>query len=263
MSHLRYLLAEATDVPDGDTWLALSEAAFQQTLHIPHRRADWRLGRWAAKKALAAWLGQSVAPERIAIHPAPDGAPEMLLDGGAAPVALSYSHRAGRALCMLAPLGTTLGCDLELIEPRTDAFVADYFTAAERDLVTQASSTERPLLANLLWSAKESALKALRTGLRMDTRSVEVDLEDWRVEGSQPWKPLRVRLVETGKIFQGWWRREEDSLLTLCASPAQREPALPARNFPFIVPPRCPPRDPRPVFLMAFNETPPSPPAPG
>jgi len=225
MIHLRYLLAEATDVPDGDTWLAPSEAAFQQTLHVPHRRADWRLGRWAAKKALAAWLGQPIAPDRIAIHPAPDGAPEMLLDGAAAPVALSYSHRAGRALCALASPGTILGCDLELIEPRTDAFIADYFTAAERDLVTQAPSPDRPLLANCLWSAKESALKALRTGLRMDTRSVEVDLEDWRAEGSQPWNPLRVRLVETGEIFQGWWRREGESLLTLCASPPPGEPA--------------------------------------
>ena len=31
--------------------------------------------------------------------------------------------------------------------------------------------------ANLIWSAKESALKVLRTGLRADTRTVEVVLE--------------------------------------------------------------------------------------
>jgi len=220
---IRYLLTEGAEVPAGDTWLAPSEAAFQQTLHIPHRRADWRRGRWAAKKALAAWLAQPIAPGRIAIHPAPDGAPEMLLDGAAAPVALSYSHRAGRALCMLAPQGTVLGCDLELIEPRTDAFVADYFTAAERDFVAASPETDRPLLANLLWSAKESALKALRTGLRMDTRSVEVELENGLCAGSI-WQALRVRLVATDEIFQGWWRREGDSLLTMCASPAQGEP---------------------------------------
>jgi 4'-phosphopantetheinyl transferase len=222
---IRYLLADSTTVPDGDAWLAPSEAAFQQTLHIPHRRADWRLGRWAAKKALTAWLKQPIAPEHIAIHPTPDGAPEMLLDGAPAPVVISYSHRAGRALCMLAPPGTVLGCDLELIEPRTDAFVADYFTAAERDLVTTSPETDRPLLANLLWSAKESALKALRTGLRMDTRNVEVELENGSRNGSG-WQALRVRLVETGEVFQGWWRREGDFLLTLCASPPPGEPAL-------------------------------------
>jgi 4'-phosphopantetheinyl transferase len=222
---IRYLLTEGAEVPDGDTWLAPSEAAFQQTLHIPHRRADWRLGRWAAKKALAAWLAQPIAPDRIAIHPAPDGAPEMLLDGAPAPVALSYSHRAGRALCALAPPGTVLGCDLELIEPRTGAFVADYFTAAERDLVVASPETDRPLLANLFWSAKESALKALRTGLRMDTRSVEVDLENGSWDGSG-WQALRVRLVATGEVFQGWWRREGDYLMTICASPASEEPAL-------------------------------------
>jgi len=219
----RYLLAEAAEVPDGDAWLAPTEAAFQRTLQIPARRADWRLGRWAAKQALAAWLGRAVAPDRIAVHPAPDGAPEILLDGEPAPVALSFSHRAGAALCMLAPEGTTLGCDLELIEPRSGAFVEDYFSAAERSLAAAAPESARPLLANLLWSAKESALKALRTGLRLDTRSVEVDLGPGPYEGAA-WQPFRVRVVLTGEVFQGWWRRQGDHLLTVCASPAPEAP---------------------------------------
>ena len=161
---VRYLLVPIAEVPDGDDWLEPSEAAFQQSLHVPHCRSDWRLGRWAAKKALAAWLGYPIPPDRIAIHPAPDGAPEILLDGEPAPAALSFSHRAGRALCMLAPEGTVLGCDLELIEPRSEAFIQDYFTANEQARVAASPETDRPLLANLLWSAKESALKALRTG---------------------------------------------------------------------------------------------------
>jgi 4'-phosphopantetheinyl transferase len=219
----RYLLAEAAEVPADDTWLAPSEEAFQRSLHIPHRRADWRLGRWAAKRALAAWLGHAIEPDRIAIHPAPDGAPEILLDGDPAPVALSFSHRAGRALCLLAPEGTILGCDLELIEPRSEAFIDDYLTAAESARVTAALEPDRPLLANLYWSAKESALKALRTGLRLDTRSVEVDLGPGPHEGAE-WQEFRASLVETGEVFQGWWSRQGDFLLTMCASPPPTAP---------------------------------------
>jgi 4'-phosphopantetheinyl transferase len=222
---VRYLLVPVAEVPDGDDWLAPSEATFQQSLHVPHRRSDWRLGRWAAKKALAAWLGRPIPPDRIAIHPAPDGAPEILLDGEPAPVALSFSHRAGRALCMLAPEGTVLGCDLELIEPRSKAFIQDYFTAHEQARVAASPETDRPLLANLLWSAKESALKALRTGLRMDTRSVEVELAEGPQKGSD-WQGFRAHVVETGEVFEGWWLRQGDHLLTLCASPVPQAPEL-------------------------------------
>lgn len=159
----RYLLVTAAEVPAGDLWLAPSEAAFQQSLHIPH-------------------------------------------------------HRAGRALCMLAPPGTVLGCDLELIEPRSEAFVQDYFTAAESALVTAAPEAVRPLLAKLLWSAKESALKALRTGLRLDTRSVEIALDEKALD-RPGWKPFRARLAATDEVFAGWWSRRDDLILTLCASP--------------------------------------------
>ena len=67
-----------------------------------------------------------------------------------------------------------MGCDLEMIEPRSDAFVADYFTVEEQALVARASAADRSRLLALLWSAKESALKALRAGLRLDTRCVIV-----------------------------------------------------------------------------------------
>ena len=64
--------------------------------------------------------------------------------------------------------------------------------------------TARDLLANLVWCGKESALKVLRTGLRRDTRSVEVSFpEGGAVDG---WAPMSVRAVE-GTVFPGWWQR--------------------------------------------------------
>ena len=88
--------------------------------------------------------------------------------------------------------GAELGCDLEIIEPRSDAFVADYFTTEEQALIARASAADRPRLLALLWSAKESALKALHEGLRLDTRCVIVSPfdESFDLNG---WSPLRVR----------------------------------------------------------------------
>ena len=74
----------------------------------------------------------------------------------------------------MAAADGVLGCDLEVIEPHSDAFITDFFTAEEQALITKASAEDRFLVATLLWSAKESALKALHAGLRLGTLSVAV-----------------------------------------------------------------------------------------
>lgn len=216
-----WLHAEIGEVPEDDGWLSPAERQRLDTLHLPWRRADWRLGRWAAKKAVEAHLGNPSGP--IEIRPASDGAPEAFLAGAAAPVALSLTHRAGRAVCAVAPAGCQLGCDLEIIEPRSDAFVLDFFTPAEQDLVEKAPPEDRPEIANLIWSAKESALKALREGLRRDTRSVEITLQDG---GDGGWSPFTAACTETLQTFHGWWRQEGDLLLTVAAAPS---PAVPVQ----------------------------------
>jgi 4'-phosphopantetheinyl transferase len=70
----------------------------------------------------------------------------------------------------------------------------------------------------LIWSAKESALKALREGLRLDTRSVVVSLLEGTSD-SVPWRPLQVRCPDNS-IFRGWWRNTNRVLRTLVAYPA-------------------------------------------
>jgi 4'-phosphopantetheinyl transferase len=106
-----------------------------------------------------------------------------------------------------------IGCDLELVEPRSANFVQDYFTSAEqRTVANPPFDASADLLANLIWSAKESTLKVLRTGLRRDTRSVEVTLSG----ASQPqgWRPLETS-TEEGGHFPGWWRRYGSFLLSV------------------------------------------------
>ncbi len=62
----------------------------------------------------------------------------------------------------------------------------------------------------------------LRTGLRRDTRSVEVSFpEGGAVDG---WAPMSVRAVE-GTVFPGWWQRFGAFVLTVAAT----EPFAPPR----------------------------------
>jgi 4'-phosphopantetheinyl transferase len=211
-----WLACDAAQVPSDDDWLTPAERAHLAALHIHRRRAEWRLGRWTAKHAVALADGRgALTLDRIAIIATESGAPLALIDSTPARCAISISHAAGRGLCVVGPSAVALGCDLERVEPRSAAFVADYFTAAERAVVEQAASDQRACLATLIWSAKEAALKALRDGLRLDTREVEVKLASGvRVEG---WRPLLITHPPSGQRFDGWWRHEGDLVATVAA----------------------------------------------
>lgn len=218
-SGLRFLSQGMGDAPASDEWLSPLEAGYVGRLRFAKRRTEFRLGRWTAKKALALYLGRADAPAELAsvvIDRAPDGAPAPFVDGRPAEAYLTMTDRADQAVCVVGPPGTRLGCDLELVEPRSAAFVADYLTVAEQQLVAGAGPGEaRDLLANLVWCGKEAALKVLRTGLRRDTRSVAVTLPAGPPVAG--WSPLVVRSVEGG-VFPGWWQRFGSFVLTVAAT---------------------------------------------
>lgn len=236
-----WLKQTEADVPTDDDWLGTNEAACLNTLRIPKRRADWRLGRWTAKRAVSIYLHAPSDPRafaRIEVRPAASGAPEIFRVDQPAAVTISLSHRSGTAMCAVAQPHTELGCDLEAIEPRSDAFGADYFADDEQALIARAGAADRFRLVALLWSAKESALKAVREGLRLDTRSVIVSLlgsfpnsapdeepADSMLHYRLNWRPLEVR-CNSSQILQGWWQQEGNLLQTLVAAPAPARPIL-------------------------------------
>jgi len=210
-----YHAAGEHEVPDHDDWLTPVDAARFAKMRFTKRRDESRLGRWTAKGAVARALDRPVehaSLRAISIRNAIDGAPEAFIDDVPAGVAISMTDRAGWAVCLVAEGAEALGCDLELVEPRSQRFVDDYFTPREQALVA-AAPDDHDLLANLVWSAKESALKVLRQGLRLDTRTVEVALHDDEVG---PWRALEVATAD-GERFGGWWVRHGDFVLTCCA----------------------------------------------
>ena len=138
---MEWATADARDVPMGDDWLGRRERQALAALDGERRRAEWRLGRWAAKQLVGS---------DVEVLPAPDGAPEAWCGETRLPVALSIAHRRGRALAAVAE--HAVGCDLEPL----------------RD--------DRDVVAFVAW---EAAAKALRRGL-LDAGRPSVRVDDWR-----------------------------------------------------------------------------------
>jgi 4'-phosphopantetheinyl transferase len=239
------------------------------TLKVEKRRRDWLLGRWTAKHLVQGYLAQSAGAvpllDEIQIANADDGSPYCLLRGGnesanepageplrRLPVSLAVSHSHGYAFCALCheteidvnplapadaagqnPTGArwSLGCDIEWIEHREQSFVSDFFTAQEIRDVMGTPVEHRDCRVTAIWSAKESVLKSLRTGLRIDTRRIECRfaLDDWL---PREWSPLTV-MIDAGLVEQfpgawyAWWQVQEGFVLTMAlheaGSPGQAD----------------------------------------
>lgn len=202
------------DVPDSGDWLHPNEKQVAAGFKFPKKRNDWLLGRWTAKTAVKSFLADSpdlTFPE-IEIRSAEDGAPEVFFQNQRLPVFISLSHSNGVGFCTISEPGTELGCDLEKVEPRSEHFIRDYFTEKEKALVDH-SPDQKEVYANLIWSAKESALKALRSGLRLDTRLVQVSFQ--MAGDLKEWQSLRVEAKNADKTFFGFWRLRGKFVLTV------------------------------------------------
>jgi 4'-phosphopantetheinyl transferase len=214
-----------------------SEQAQLDAFRVVKRRRDWLLGRWTAKHLIQQYLFATTATHHslpaILILPASDGAPYASLlttpvSEPASRLSLSISHSADRSFCALTDEpGATVGADIERIEPREPGFVEQFFTPAEIAAVRAAPPDQRDMLITAIWSAKEAVLKALRVGLRADTRHLTCTMANVSaLEGS--WNPFLVEFNTPGfASFQPsqltcWWQTMSDFILTLacCQPPA-------------------------------------------
>jgi 4'-phosphopantetheinyl transferase len=230
--------------------LNAEETAVFNGFSVLKRRQDWLLGRWTTKLLLQEivrqQLGRVVPLAAIAILPGPDGAPRVTLSPTGIDLSLSFSvsisHSHGLGFCAaVSPSDWPLGADIELIEPRSPNFAANFFTAEERAQVRAAGLTGRETLVTAVWSGKEAALKAVRLGLRSDTRAVSchfsgeraavlsdgqwgglVKEAGWKA-GAAPWRPFAIRWQEPAARAQhpplrGWWIVRNNHVLTLATA---------------------------------------------
>jgi 4'-phosphopantetheinyl transferase len=214
-------------IPAGEAWLREPERQRLAHLRFTKRRSEYLVRRLAGKVAVATVLGlgdDAATLGRIGVLNKPTGAPYVTVDDQPAGLEVSLTDRAGWAVCVVGRSGRELGVDLEIVEARSPGFVTDFLAPDERSTVaawSDASPGAGDLAANLIWSAKESALKVLHVGLGVDTRTVEVRLSPLRrPTPSTPasgWAPLSVT-VESATM-PGYWRRDGLFVLTVVTAP--------------------------------------------
>jgi 4'-phosphopantetheinyl transferase len=228
-THAYWLEQTEADVPLSSHWLSAEEMSRFANLSFEKRQRDWRLGRWTAKRAVASCLQVPNDVDLLAeieIRAAPSGVPYVFFFNQPAAVSISLSHCAGSALCVVGSSQASLGCDLELVEPRDKSFLTDFFTENEQNLLAQAPADEQPVLATLLWSAKESALKALHVGLRIETTCLDVSPTYTAECRTGPvhetadiaWFPLSLQRND-GQILGGCWRCDNNMVRTVVFEP--------------------------------------------
>jgi 4'-phosphopantetheinyl transferase len=216
------LLTAARELPPDDDWLRPAEQATLRGLRWPERRRDLRLGRFAAKRALALFAGCEGALDqrRFEVRPGPGGAPRAFRDEAPLAVALSLSHSDGWAAAAVQRGSGALGCDLERIAARSPAFLGGYLTSKEREFVGKGPEGERPLRATLVWSAKEAVMKALAEGLRLAPASVEVVPATGPVSEAG-WRRFFVSAPDTAAGLPGFWRTVRELVLTVAGGPGE------------------------------------------
>ncbi len=237
--------------PAPPAWLGPAERQRAETLRVEKRRGDWLLGRLAAKRLVARILAEVVrmdlALEDFDIVADHSGAPVVrLADGGTLPVGVSISHSEGTAFCAAwadSGTGISVGADLERIAPRASAFVQDFFRPAEIETWNGLpEGPSRDTFATAVWSAKEAVLKALRLGLTVDTRSVEILLSGEDAVGVRGlprpdgggWKDFAAccsPLIPGGeRPLAGFWQEKDGFVLTVAIAGSEPAPDLQLRD---------------------------------
>lgn len=230
---MQWLSRGEPHLPEGTGWLTPFEARRAASMRYTKRRTEYLVRRLTAKHAVLStvgWEADVATLARVSVPNRLTGAPYVEIDGEPLGLDVSLTDRAGWGVCLVGSDIGAVGCDVEIVEPRSAGFVSDFLTPAERDVVGDAGDEEqRQVLANLFWSAKESALKVLRTGLRRDTRTVQVELDDPGMRTHGQWSPLRVVSTHAAgqAVMPGWWLRDGVWLLSVCyAEPAPAPVAL-------------------------------------
>lgn len=215
------MLAAAARLPPGDAWLRPQERAALSRLRAPRRRRDFRLGRFAARAALALLEERGETEPPFEVRPGPGGAPVALRNGLPLAVTLSITHSNGWAAAAVQRGRGPLGCDLEGVEPRSAAFVSDYFTPSEQGFVAAGIGLERGLRATLVWSAKEAVMKALGQGLRLPPARVEV-LPSFERAPEAGWWIFAVSAPRRARRLRGFWRVTGPCVLTVAGKQPPR-----------------------------------------
>ncbi len=176
-------------------------------------RTDWLLGRIAAKDALRQWAKQTfkleLAPIDIEILSTSLGKPLVRcpqLEYLASLPDISISHSRGYIVAAVAKPNLRIGIDIERLDwIRSNDWLSAAFTKQELELIPQQDSL--PAILGL-WCAKETAAKALGTGLQ--GTPYEWQITHYSMDGQQ------ITVSHGSESFHVNLWYQDDEILAIC-----------------------------------------------
>jgi 4'-phosphopantetheinyl transferase len=202
-------------------FLSPAEKSRLAGLRFEKRRTDWLQGRWAVKNMLTrcGGLPPNAGLNTVQVWNEASGKPVLVDQSGQClPGGVSISHRTDAVLCAYAPdPKVQFGVDLELLEPKEPGFFTDYFTPAEQEAAVRCGG-RRDTAILLAWCGKEAVFKSMGTGLRMDTRVVEIGGYDWIASSpvnADQWYDLTVSTRVTDHRLIGKWMLHGEFILVI------------------------------------------------
>ncbi len=172
------------------------QAIFKTSFGDDGRRLSWFLGRLAAKRALVVALeealGKTIPPGNIEIENDDSGVPwgkvQLEEDSDSIRIPISISHSSGnsRVACCLAVIAKenqnyAIGVDVEELRTMDSGMEELVLSERERRLFAGADKKSRDKLFLKLWTAKESAYKALGGRSIKSYETIELDEDRGRV----------------------------------------------------------------------------------
>ena len=167
------LTPHAVRVEQAEAALDSSEKRRLSRYRLPRPRHEFALCRAALRAMLCRRLG--CRNDDLAFGASPHGKPAALVAGRPAPVCFNVSHSGNHALIALAERGR-IGVDVEerRSRPDPDGPIRTVFCPAEQAELAAACGAHKTDLFFRLWTMKEALIKALGTGLSLDTFGFEI-----------------------------------------------------------------------------------------
>ena len=147
------------------------ELDYYKTLPVEKRKKSYSIGRYSAKKALSALVGeknlQSTFIDRgLFNHPI-----VVIPNNQNIQVSISHCDEIGAALAF--PEALPMGIDVERVDPDKKKVIESQMTENEKELIKSFPHSYNTLLV-LLWTAKEALSKILKTGLMTPFKISEI-----------------------------------------------------------------------------------------
>ncbi len=180
-------LDQVVAAPVVDKHLSDIEIDRANAFRFPHLRTRYITCRSALRSILSRYLDRP--PEKISIVISDTGRP--FIDG--CHLDFNVSHSEDRALIAVLNTGGRVGIDLESISPlaELDNIAEMVLTPAELKSLPYGDSRLDSFYR--LWTCKEAYLKAIGTGLSIDPRTVEINIED-------PNTPVLIKGIDQNKF---------------------------------------------------------------